>query len=322
MGGKIKSIWTSPMQLAFPGVQARMKLRDLLGDRHLEMPLAEQKAWKKQLQDATNAFNDERNDVQRKLDESYDPKIEVGNFVLLKETRDKEKKIRTYKINIYKVISRKNRKAVIKPLFGPPELRSKLYEVYVGYLTKFEQSELLKHLPLKLRTALGGNIPLKEGNDLPEQMWDFSHTQRGRLQAMIDKRARRKKKGGKTPIPVPSSDSDSTTDAESSDGDLPYGLGRSDKHRSIWTRSGGPLDNTYRPDADDYRPEPEFPQETDSEVPEVVPARGKKKGVVVPVPSEGESVLTETSDPKPKKKKKWYQKLIKRRKRPKNKGQK
>ena len=315
--GKIKAIWTSPMQLAFPGVEARMKLRDLLGDRNLSMPLEEQREWKLALQKATNEYNVERYEAQQKIDEAFDPKIQEGDIVLLMETRDKEKKLRTYKINLYKVISREKRKAKIKPLFGPAKARSKMYEVYVGFLTKFSQTELIRHLPRSLQQALGANIPLKGGKDLPEQFWEYKHTQRGKDEAYYRKRVKRKGKGKARSVSASSSSSGSSTDlASASDEELPYGLGKGNKNRH-WTLPGGPLDDTYHPEAIVSKPEPEFPDEEDTEAPTVIPKKGNKKELQGP--SDSETALTEVPDKRPKKGKKWYQKIIRRGKKTKDK---
>ena len=318
VNGKIKAVWTSPMQLAFPGVEARMKLRDLFGDRNFSMPLEEQRAWKLELQKATNDYNEERYAAQQKIDEAFDPKIQEGDIVLLMETRDKEKKLRTYKINLYKVISREKRMAKIKPLFGPAKSRTKLYKTYVGHLTKFSQTELIRHLPRSFQQALGANIPLKGGKDLPEQFWEYKHTQRGQDEAYYRKRAKRKAKGKVRTVSASSSSLGSTTDtaSSSSDEELPYGLGKGNKNRK-WTLPGGPLDDTYRPKALVSKPEPEFPEETDTEAPPVIIKKGNKKEL--PGPSDSETALTETQDKKPKKGKKWYQKIMRRGKKSKDK---
>ena len=317
LDGKIKAVWTSPMQLSYPSVDSRLKLRDMLGDRNLTLTLEEQRSWKRQFQEAINAYNVDRNEMQRRLDEAYEPKVVKGDIVLLLETREKEKKLRTYKINLYKVMSRENRRALIKPLFGPPEARAKTFKVYAGFLTKFSQSELVKHLPPAMQKALGCNIPLKGGRDLPEQFWEYSHTQRGQDEAYYNKKLKGKKRKGQPSLSTSSSGSSSGSGPPSSDEDLPYGLGNKNRH---WTLPGGPLDDAYYPETLGPKPEPELPEEDDSVAPKVVQKKDKRRKPEEP--SDTETVKTEDVGKRSKKGKKWYQKIFGRGKKRKGKAKK
>ena len=77
------------------------------------------------------------------------------------------------------------------------------------------------------------------------------------------------------------------------------------------------MDDAYHPEAIVSKPEPEFPDEEDTEAPSVIPKKGNKKELQGP--SDSETALTEVPDKKPKKGKKWYQKIIRRGKKSKDK---
>ena len=219
---KIKSIWTNPLQLAY-NIEARLRLKDLLGDREQPLSLTAQREWKKRLTEAMGAFEDNKQELQRQLDAKEDDVITTNSIVLIKHTRREKRRTATFYKNLYKVVSRKHRKVVVKPLFGDPKLRSTLYDVYVGHLVPFSQSELLRHLPPKYQVALGANVPLKPQFELPEQLWDFDDTERGKMDALIEKEmkkyAKKQARQGKASQTISTSSSESL-DEESDDEDL------------------------------------------------------------------------------------------------------
>ena len=210
--GKIRPYWTSPMALVF-NFEGRMKLRELMGERNLDMPKRQQELWRKQIKEATNAFNADKREVQRQIDEAYIPKIQKGDLVLLKNTRPEDRKESTYKLNIYKVISRKNRKAQIQPIFGTAESRSSLYDAYVGHLTKFSQSELVKHLPKEYQDALGYEIEKGDPEGKPKILRNYNQTEKGKQERKIQIASRRMRKQGLIGVPSSSSSSSASEEA-------------------------------------------------------------------------------------------------------------
>ena len=202
-------------------IEGRLRLKDLLGDREQPLSLEAQKLWKKKITEAMSAFEDNRQEIQRKLDASENNRITTNSIVLIKHTRRNLRRKSTFYKNLYKVVSRKNRKAVVKPLFGPPQLRSTLYDVYVGHLVLFSQSELLQHLPEKLQQALGANVPLTPQFELPNQLWDFEDTERGKMEAAFEKEMRKYTKESKQKVKTDTATSSSESD--DSDQSIRYG---------------------------------------------------------------------------------------------------
>ena len=207
--GRIQSLWTSPNQLAY-NKDDRFQLKDIWGDRLTPLALKYKQKWKKDFQEACNAFNDNRAELQRILDEEHDSKIQKKDLVVLKRTRAEERKKSTFYQNIYKVVGRKNRKVTLKALYGSPAEQLQLRDVFVGHIEKFAQDPLVRHLPPIFQKGLGYKVPLKASNDLPEQLWDFSDTQLGWSKKAIEKNLAKMVKKKEIIL-----ESDSSTDSES-----------------------------------------------------------------------------------------------------------
>ena len=220
--GKIKSIWASPEQLAFNS-DSRFQMNSLLGDREVPLSLKEKQKWKNEFQEACNHFNDDKMEIQRMIDAKFKPKIVKGDIVILKRIKAEERKVMTFYINLYEVVSRNNREVVVKCLYGPPGVCSYLYSVHAGHLELWKQDELVQYLPEDYRKALGYFTTIKSGREIPEQLWSFPETELGRGRKAIDKRLKILKEDpnpdDESVSDDSSTDTDSTSDSISSDRD-------------------------------------------------------------------------------------------------------